>query len=79
MFHLKGATVGLFLGGPVRSLRLFRTKDITAHNHPKYAHQKKLNMSSMLQQNISKLVGKLIWYSEKTRVLRKIITIATKC
>ena len=41
MFHLEGATFGLFLGGPVRLLRSFRTKDITADNHPKYAHQKK--------------------------------------
>ena len=40
MFHLEGATVGLFLGGPVWSLCSFRTKDITAHNHPKYACQK---------------------------------------
>ena len=80
MFCLEGATFGLFLGSPVRSLRSFRTKDITAHNHPKY-HQKKQkqNISSILQQNISKLVGKLILYSEKTRVLRKIKTIPTKC
>ena len=78
MFGLEGATFRLLLEGPVRSLHPFRTKDITAHNHPKYAHQKK-NMSSILQQNILKLVGKLVWYSEKTRVLRKIITIATKC
>ena len=41
--------------------------------------KKKQNMYSILQQNISKLVGKLIWYSEKTRVLRKIITITIKC
>ena len=78
MFRLEGATFLLFLGGPVRSLHSFRTKDITAHNHPKYAHKKK-NMFSILQQNILKLVGKLIWYSEITRVLRKIIAIDTKC
>ena len=41
MFYLEGATFGLFLGGPVRSLRSFRTEDITAHNHSKYADQKK--------------------------------------
>ena len=40
MFYLEGATFRLFLGDPVRSLRSFRTKDITADNHPKYAHQK---------------------------------------
>ena len=40
MFNLEGATFGLFLGGLVRSLRSFRTKDTTARNHPKYAHQK---------------------------------------
>ena len=74
MFRFK-----VFLGGPMRSLHSFRTKDITAHNHPKYPDQKKQqNMSSILQQNILKFVGKLVWYSKKTRVLRKIITIATK-
>ena len=78
MFYVEGAPFRLFLGGPVLSLRSFRTKDVTAHNHPKYAHQKQ-KKSLILQQNILKLVGKLIWYSEKTRVLRKIITIATKC
>ena len=40
MFYLEGATFELFLGGSVRLLRSFRTKDITAHNHPKFAHQK---------------------------------------
>ena len=41
MFGLEGATFRLLLGGPVLSVHSFRTKDITAHNHPKYAHQKK--------------------------------------
>ena len=75
MFRLKGATFQLFLGGPVRSLRSFRTEDITAHNL-RNMHIKKNNKFSILQQNISKLAGKLIWYSQKTRVLKKI---ATKC
>ena len=64
MFYLEGATFGLFLGSPVRPLRSFSTKDITAHNHPKYAHQN--------QKKVFNLATKYFETGGKTNmVLRK--------